>query len=188
MQIIETKLPEVKQLNLSIHRDDRGFFCERFRHEWLDALGLDTPFVQQNHSYSNPNVLRGIHLQHSPAQGKLVGVTRGKILDIAVDLRPNSPRYKQYVAIELSGENGQMLWIPHGFGHAFCVLGDAPADVVYQVDAYYEAKGELGIHYADADIGIDWPHHSPSISARDEALPSLKESADILRDVNALYK
>jgi len=183
MKIIDTALPEVKIIALTMHRDDRGFFCERFRVDSWRALGLGGDLVQQNHSRSLPNVLRGLHFQHSPWQGKLVGVTRGCILDVAVDIRPYSPTYKQSVAVALSDENAQMLWVPGGFAHGFCVLGNESADVVYYVSEYYDAAREMGLHYADASIAIDWPLASPRVSARDAALPLLSEIEPSLQKV-----
>lgn len=185
MKLIATALPEVKILELTLHRDDRGFFCERFRADAWETFGLSGPLVQQNHSRSHPRVIRGLHLQHTPAQGKLVGVTRGRILDVAVDLRPHSPNFKKHIAVELSDENGRMLWVPEGFGHGFAVLGNEAADVVYHVTNYYNAAGEIGVHYADVDIGIHWPVENPIISARDIALPTLVELRETLVKVNA---
>lgn len=182
MQIHDTALPEVKRITLDIHGDARGFFCERFHEEKFAALGLDVPFVQINHSRSAPGVVRGIHFQHTPVQGKLVGVTRGAILDVAVDLRPNSPRFGQHMGVELSDMNGALLWIPEGFGHGFCVLGNEAADVVYNVTSLYAADGESGVRFDDATIGITWPVASPTLSARDEQLPTLTAAkADLTR-------
>ena len=184
MKRIPTDIDGVAIIELSIHRDDRGFFCERFRHDVWESYGLSGPLVQQNHSRSRAGVIRGLHLQHTPAQGKLVGVTRGRILDVAVDLRPHSPTYKHHVAVELSDENGRMLWVPSGFAHGFCVLGDEAADVVYQVTNYYNPAGEIGLYYADPEIGIRWPVASPVISTRDSALPSLAVLEETLKKVN----
>ena len=119
-----------------------------------------------------PGVLRGIHYQHRPAQGKLVGVIRGRIWDVAVDLRADSPTYGQHYHVELSDLNGRLLWMPAGFGHGFCVLGDEAADVLYKVDAPYDATGEGGIHWADPDLAIPWPVRAPIISTRDQGLAS----------------
>ena len=104
-----------------------------------------------------------------------MGVTRGKVLDVAVDIRPHSPNYKRYVAVELSDENATLLWIPPGFAHGFCVLGDAPADVLYKVTAVYQPGGEAGIRFDDASIGIDWPIANPLVSDRDNAARTLTE-------------
>ena len=175
MHIDTTSLPEVKVIALDIYGDSRGFFCERYVQEKFAALGFHEHFVQDNHSRSAPNVLRGLHFQHAPMQGKLVGVTRGRVLDVAVDIRPTSPNYLRHVAVELSDDNGKLLWIPAGFAHGFCVLGDEPADLVYKLTAPYNAAGEAGIHYDDPRIGIDWPIAQPLLSDRDKAAPSLAE-------------
>ena len=173
MNLTDTALPEVKLITLTLYKDTRGFFCERFAYEKFAALGVDQAFVQDNFSRSQPGVIRGLHFQYAPMQGKLVGVTRGRILDVAVDIRPNSPNFGKHVAYELSDENGRLLWVPPGFAHGFCVLGNEAADVLYKVTAYYAPKGEHGIAFNDATIGIDWPVKTPVVSARDEALPSL---------------
>ena len=175
MQLLDTALPEVKIIKLDTYPDARGFFCERYVDTKFAARGFRETFVQDNHSRSQPNVIRGLHFQHTPLQGKLVGVTRGKVLDVAVDIRPHSPNYKRYVAVELSDENATLLWIPPGFAHGFCVLGDAPADVLYKVTAVYQPGGEAGIRFDDASIGIDWPIANPLVSDRDNAARTLTE-------------
>jgi len=171
MKLVDTNIPEVKLVQLTLHHDARGFFCEHYTQAMDEALGVH--FVQDNHSRSLPGVLRGIHYQHTPAQGKLVSATRGRVLDVAVDLRKDSPTYKQHVAHELSDMNGLLLWIPPGFGHGFCVLGDEPADVLYKVTSGYNAKGEGGIRYDDPELSVPWPLENPILSDRDKALPSL---------------
>jgi dTDP-4-dehydrorhamnose 3,5-epimerase len=185
MQIIDTELADVKIIALKKYEDERGFFCERFRSGQWYALGLGRDLIQQNHSRSHPRVLRGLHAQHSPAQGKLVGVISGRILDVAVDIRPHSPTFKQHVAVELSADDGRMLWVPGGFAHGFCVLGDASADVLYGVDEYYNAANEIGIRFDDASLGISWPVASPLVSPRDAALPSLSEITPLLKKIFA---
>ncbi|MFM9890900.1 MAG: dTDP-4-dehydrorhamnose 3,5-epimerase [Rickettsiales bacterium] len=173
MKLTPTVLPEVKRVTLDVFHDERGFFTERFHRETFASLGFSGAVAQINHSRSNPGVIRGMHFQHAPAQGKLVGVTRGRVLDVAVDLRPHSVHFMQHVAVELSGDNGEMLWIPPGFGHGFCVLGDEAADMVYAVDAPYNAAGEAGVRFDDAQLHINWPVINPILSARDRALPTL---------------
>jgi dTDP-4-dehydrorhamnose 3,5-epimerase len=175
MKIIETSIDAVKVVQLTLHGDARGFFVERYHKDKLREAGLDIDFVQDNHSRSAPGILRGLHWQHNPPQGKLVGVTRGAVLDVAVDIRPDSATYGKYVAEELSGENGRLLWIPPGFAHGFCVLGDEPADMLYKVSGLYNQAGEGGIRYDDPEIGIDWPVKDPQISPRDEGLMSFAE-------------
>jgi dTDP-4-dehydrorhamnose 3,5-epimerase len=178
MKLHDTALPEVKRIALDMFGDARGFFCERYHVDKFAALGITETFVQTNHSRSAPKVVRGLHFQHAPAQGKLVGVTAGAILDIAVDVRPNSPRFGQYILIELSEENAEVLWIPAGFAHGFCVLGDRPADVVYNVTATYHAAGESGIRLDDPTLGIPWPIDLATaiLSDRDMKLPTLQEA------------
>lgn len=162
-------------IELTVHRDARGFFRERFHAEHFDELGLPTQFVQENHSRSLPGILRGLHYQHTPAQGKLISVIRGKIWDVAVDLRADSPTFGKHSALELSDENGRLLWIPPGFAHGFCVLGDEPADVIYSVDAFYDAHGEGGIAWNDPDLAIDWPLRDPILSKKDRWLSSFAD-------------
>lgn len=157
-------------VRLKLFRDPRGFFVERFREGILREHGLPERFIQDNHSRSLPGVLRGLHYQSDPPQGKLVGVVRGRIWDVAVDLRAGSPTFGQSRGLELSDENGLLLWVPAGFAHGFCVLGDEPADVLYKVDAPYNPKGEGGLHWADPDLAIGWPVPAPVVSPRDEYL------------------
>lgn len=159
-------------VQLAVHGDARGFFVERFQAERFAEHGLPTRFVQDNHSRSAPGVLRGLHYQTDPAQGKLVGAVRGSILDVVLDIRAQSPTFGRHVAVELSDLNGRMLWVPAGFAHGFCVLGSEPADVVYKVDAVYQPKSEGGIHPLDPELSIRWPVSSPQLSTRDTAQPS----------------
>jgi dTDP-4-dehydrorhamnose 3,5-epimerase len=162
-------------VELKVLGDARGFFVERFQQEKFREAGLPDRFLQDNHSRSAPGVLRGLHYQTRPAQGKLVGVVRGRIWDVAVDVRPTSSTYGKHIAIELSDMNGRLLWIPPGFAHGFCVLGDEPADVLYKVDSLYNPAGEGGISWSDAELGIEWPVKDPTISARDQKLPTFAQ-------------
>jgi dTDP-4-dehydrorhamnose 3,5-epimerase len=148
-------------VELGTRGDDRGFFVERFKRSEFEAAGLPTDFAQDNHSRSAPGVLRGLHYQYSPAQGKLVGVTRGRIWDVAVDIRHHSATLGQSYGCELSDRNGLMLWIPVGFAHGFCVTGDEPADVLYKT--------------TDSDVAIDWPVRDPQLSPRDLKLQSFRD-------------
>jgi dTDP-4-dehydrorhamnose 3,5-epimerase len=120
-------------------------------------------------------VLRGLHLQHSPAQGKLVGCTRGRIYDVAVDLRQGSPTFGKGFGAELSDLNGRLLWVPTGFGHGFCVLGEELADVVYQVTEPYNPSGEVSVRFDDSRLGIQWPLSQPQLSARDQSAWTLEQ-------------
>lgn len=170
MKLLPCPIDGLKVIQLQLHGDARGFFVERYHRQKLADLGLDVEFVQDNHSRSAPGILRGLHYQHTPQQGKLVGVTRGAVWDVAVDIRPASPTYGQYHAVELTGENGVLFWIPAGFAHGFCVLGDEPADMLYKVSGLYNAAGEGGIRYDDPELKVAWPLKNPTISARDEGL------------------
>jgi dTDP-4-dehydrorhamnose 3,5-epimerase len=161
-------------VELDIHGDARGFFVERFHLEQFRPF-ISALFVQDNHSRSAPGVLRGLHFQHTPAQGKLVGVVRGAIWDVAVDIRPDSPTLGRGFGVELSDMNGRLLWVPPGFAHGFCVLGEEPADVLYKVDAVYDPAGEGGILWNDDRLGIQWPIDEPTVSARDMVLPTFAE-------------
>jgi dTDP-4-dehydrorhamnose 3,5-epimerase len=169
MKISELEIKGLILIELPIYKDNRGFFIERFNASKFADAGLPHQFMQDNHSYSTPNVIRGLHAQFTPPQGKLVGVARGNILDIAVDIRPFSPTFGQHVAIELSAENGRLLWVPGGeFAHGFCTLGDEPADVFYKVDSLYNPGGEVGIKWNDPDLNIKWPVKNPIVSQRDQ--------------------
>lgn len=175
MRILDCPLEGLKVIELAVHGDARGFFVERYHRGKLAELGFAHDFVQDNHSRSAPGILRGLHYQCEPPQGKLVGVTRGRVWDVAVDVRPNSKTFGQHYGVELSGENGKLFWMPAGFAHGFCVLGDEPVDMLYKVTGPYNQKGEGGIRYDDPDLAIEWPIQNPMISARDQALMSFAQ-------------
>lgn len=175
MKVSGCEIEGLKIITLKLMGDERGFFVERFHRDRFAEAGLPTDFVQDNHSRSGPNILRGLHYQHTPAQGKLVGVTRGRVLDVAVDIRPHSKTYGKHHAVELTGENGLLFWIPAGFAHGFCVLGDEPVDMLYKVSGLYNPAGEGGIAYNDPDLAIDWPLKNPIISVRDQSQPRFAE-------------
>jgi dTDP-4-dehydrorhamnose 3,5-epimerase len=156
MKIEETTLPGVVVLTPEIYRDSRGAFMETFNLRQMIEAGLPANWVQDNFSISKKNVLRGIHYQVLQPQGKLVRVTHGAVLDVAVDLRRSSPAFSKHVAVELSGENGRMLWVPAGFGHAFLVLSET-AGFAYKVTDYYSPAGERTIVWNDPEIAIPWP-------------------------------
>jgi dTDP-4-dehydrorhamnose 3,5-epimerase len=172
MKVHHLDLKGLILFTLPVYRDERGFFVERYQSERFAAFLPGKDFVQDNHSRSRPGVLRGLHYQRDPEQGKLVGAIRGRIWDVAVDIRADSSTFGKSHATELSDENGRLLWIPAGFAHGFCVLGDEPADVLYKVDTSYSAAGEGGIHWADPELAIPWPVPSPMVSKRDEWLES----------------
>jgi len=166
-------IPEVVLIEPRTHADERGYFLEVYKESAYASLGVR--FVQENQSFSRRGVLRGIHFQRAPkAQGKLVRVTSGEILDIAVDLRAGSPTFAQHVAIALSDENRHLLYIPPGFGHAFYVHSDA-ATVIYLTTEEYDPELDAGILWSDPDLRIPWPDQKPVISKKDAALPSLRQ-------------
>jgi dTDP-4-dehydrorhamnose 3,5-epimerase len=171
MKIEKTDLEGVLLIELKIYHDERGFFVEKYHQKIFKELGLDIDFKQDNHSRSLPNVLRGLHYQAHPHQGKLIGVSRGKIFDVAVDLREDSKTYGKYFGVELSDSNGKLLWIPSGFAHGFCNIGEEEADVCYKVDDYYSPAAENGIKWDDKDINIKWPVSNPIVSKKDQILP-----------------
>lgn len=158
--------------------DDRGWFSETFKEKELQTFGIDVHFVQDNHSLSRmKGTLRGIHFQVPPhAQDKLVRCIRGRIFDIAVDLRKGSPTYGQWVGAELSADNGQQLYVPIGFGHAFVTL-EPDTEVIYKVTDYYAPECDGGIRWNDPDISVAWPAalEAPALSAKDAVLPFLAE-------------
>ncbi len=176
MEIVKTKLDGVVIVNPTVHGDNRGWFMESYSKLKFDDLGIDVEFIQDNHSYSKEKgTIRGLHFQKNPkAQAKLIRCTRGKILDVAVDIREGSPTYKQYVAIELSEENKKQLLIPKGFAHGFVTLTDN-VEIQYKVDEYYAPKFDRSIYYADKEIGIDWGTENPIISQKDLEALKLKE-------------
>jgi dTDP-4-dehydrorhamnose 3,5-epimerase len=175
MKIIDLPFEGLKLIELAVHGDARGFFVERYRVDQFRELGLPIEFAQENHSRSAPGVLRGLHYQTDPAQGKLIGVVRGRIWDVVVDIRADSPTFARSYAVEISDMNGLLLWVPAGFAHGFCVLGEEPADVLYKVDGLYNPKTEGGIRHDDAELAIEWPITAPTVSARDRTLPPFSE-------------
>ncbi len=172
MQVTDLAIKGLKLITLKAFHDERGFFVERYNEDTFRKHGLPTNFVQDNHSSSKAKVLRGLHFQFDRPQGKLVGVIRGHVWDVAVDLRHDSPTFGQHIGVELSSENFQVLWIPAGFAHGFCVLGGGEAEVFYKVDTVYNAKGEMGISWQDPHLKIKWPVDNPVVSAKDQSLPS----------------
>jgi len=175
MKISTTPLSGLLIIDLDIYSDERGFFVEKFNQKKFKELGVECDFVQDNFSISNPEVLRGLHYQTNPSQAKLVGCVSGRIWDVAVDIRKSSPTFGQYFGIELTLENGKLLFIPEGFAHGFCVLGNEKAGVVYKVNNYFSKDGDGGIFFDDKQIGIKWPSNNLIISEKDKNLPSLNE-------------
>jgi dTDP-4-dehydrorhamnose 3,5-epimerase len=174
MKVERGRLDGVLRIQLNVHRDRRGFFVERFNAAAFTCHGLPSSYCQDNHSHSVPRTLRGLHFQTNPPQGKLIGVISGEIWDVIVDLRPQSPTFGQHASTELKGDDGRLLWVPSGFAHGFCVVGDAPAEVVYKVDAPYEPAAEGGILWCDPDLGIKWPVQDPILSVKDQQLPTFE--------------
>lgn len=170
MQIIPTEIPEVLIIEPRVFGDDRGFFFESFNEKiFIDKTGIEAQFVQDNHSRSAKNVLRGLHYQIQQVQGKLVRVVAGAIFDIAVDIRKSSPTFGQWVSCELSADNKRQLWIPGGFAHGFLALEEG-TEVLYKTTDYYAPAHERSILWNDPDLAIAWPlSDEPIVSAKDQA-------------------
>lgn len=177
MNIIKTAIPEVLVLEPRVFGDDRGFFFESFNHRAFEqATGLKSAFVQDNHSKSAKNVLRGLHYQIQQPQGKLVRVVAGSVFDVAVDLRKGSPTFGTWVGEVLSAENKRQLWVPEGFGHGFVVLSET-AEFLYKTTDYYAPEYERCIAWNDPDLAIDWKiDGEPVLSAKDAKGASFKEA------------
>ena len=176
MQIIKTPLPGVLLITPKIVGDERGFFVETWQKKLFEEVGIQIPFVQDNHSRSTKGVLRGLHFQLEHPQGKLVRVSLGSVFDVVVDVRVGSPAFGQWYGVELSAENHRQLWVPSGFAHGFCVLSDV-ADFQYKCTDYYCPDCEGGIAWNDPDIDIDWPITAPpSLSAKDQGYLSLADT------------
>ncbi|WP_438274085.1 dTDP-4-dehydrorhamnose 3,5-epimerase [Nitrobacter sp.] len=174
MNVIETDVPDVIIIEPRLFGDQRGFFLETYQFLRYAEYGVRRPFIQDNLSRSARGVLRGLHLQNPLTQGKLVTVLRGKVLDVAVDVRVGSPNFGRHVAVELSEENRRQLWVPRGFAHGFVVLSET-ADFFYKCDDLYSPKDELSIRWNDPAIGVDWGVEAPSLSAKDAEAPLLAE-------------
>src|SRR4051795_3232774 len=174
MNVIATLLPEVLILEPKLFGDQRGFFLEFYQFQRYADIGMCRPFVQDNMSRSAQGVLRGLHLQNPTIQGKLVTALRGRVLDVAVDVRIGSPNFGRHVAVELSEENRRQLWVPRGFAHGFVVLSET-ADFFYKCDDFYSPRDEVSIRWNDPAIGIKWGVDSPSLSVKDAAALPLAE-------------
>ena len=169
-----THLGEIVILAPEALGDERGFFMETYRADQFKALGLPTDYVQDNHSRSKKDVLRGLHLQYDPPMGKLMRVTVGRAFQVAVDLRRGSPTLGKWWGVELSAENKKIMWAPASFARGFCVLSDW-AEVQYKTTGIYNAQTDVAIRFDDPDIGIQWPIQNPQISERDRKAIPLKE-------------
>ena len=170
MQIVETAIPEVLIIEPQVFGDERGFFFESFNQQKFQQLtGIETEFVQDNHSRSAKHVLRGLHYQIQQPQGKLVRVVAGEVYDVAVDVRRNSATFGKWVGVLLSAENKRQLWVPPGFAHGFLVLKEA-TEFLYKTTDYYAPQHERCIRWDDPEIGITWPLDGmPLLSAKDQA-------------------
>lgn len=178
MSVAETGLAGVLVVTPAVYRDDRGFFLELFNEPCFAAAGLPASFVQDNHSRSVAGVVRGLHYQRTTAQGKLVRVTRGRIFDVAVDVRTGSPTFGSWAGVTLDDESLEALWIPPGFANGFCALAPV-VDVVYKCTAVYDPADEFGVVWNDPDIAIDWPATDPRLSDRDRVLPRLRGNSQL---------
>lgn len=180
MKITKTKLDGVVIIEPDVFGDNRGFFMESWNKEKMAELGLDYDFVQDNHSKSTvKGTLRGIHFQKGDkAQAKLVRCVKGAVLDVAVDLRENSPTFKQWVGVELSEANKKQLLIPRGFGHGFVTLTD-DVEFLYKADNYYAPEADAGIRWNDPDIGVEWGIENPILSEKDKKNPFLKDCEEL---------
>ncbi len=170
MEVIDLRLQGLKLVKPKVFKDQRGFFLESFQQSLYEKMGIECPFVQDNHSYSQKGCIRGMHFQSFPGQAKLVRVAIGKIYDVAVDIRPYSPTYGQWEAVVLDDQTHHQLFIPVGFAHGFCVLSEE-AHVMYKVSTPYEAKTEKGFRWDDPTIQIQWPVEQPLVSERDQQAP-----------------
>jgi len=176
---LPTKLDGVVLLEPAVHGDERGFMVETYRRDTWAELGVDVEFVQHNHSRSVQGTLRGLHFQTEPGQAKLVRCPRGRIFDVAVDLRRGSSSYGEWEGHVLDDQSHRQLFVPAGFGHGFAVLSDI-ADVAYQLSSLYDPTTESGIAWNDPDVGVEWPVEEPLLSERDRSAPRLSEVADSL--------
>jgi len=175
VKIKRTKIEGLILFEPTVFSDERGYFFENFRQEFLEESGVDLNFVQENESMSNAGSLRGLHLQAPPfAQDKLIRVVRGAILDVAVDVRKQSPTYGAHVAIELNEKNKHSFLVPKGFAHGFYCLEDNTI-VQYKCSAYYNKDSEIGIIWNDPDIGIEWPQGPRILSKKDTVLPMFSD-------------
>lgn len=183
MQVIETEIPAVKRVLPKRHGDDRGWFSEVYRADQLAEHGIANRFLQDNQSFSAPaGTLRGLHFQIAPnAQAKLIRVLAGAILDVAVDIRSDSPSYGRHVAVRLDAAGGEQLFVPAGFAHGFCTL-EPDTMVAYKVDAYYSPADDRNLRWNDPTIGIDWP-----VTEADAILSSKDRAAPFLADLGRVF-
>lgn len=181
MNVQSLEIPDIKLITPKVHGDKRGFFSETYNKRDLSEHGIDLDFVQDNHAFSaDKGTVRGLHFQTPPfAQDKLVRVTRGAVLDVAVDIRRNSPTFGQHVAVELSAEDRVQLLVPIGFAHAYCTLLDN-TDIIYKVSNYYSKDHDFGLLWNDPELGIEWPvaNEDVVLSEKDRQQPRLADLGD----------
>jgi dTDP-4-dehydrorhamnose 3,5-epimerase len=176
MEITQSGIPDVLIIEPKVFEDERGWFCESFNKAKFKKYGISADFVQDNHSRSGRNVLRGLHYQINQPQGKLVRVVNGEVFDVAVDIRRSSPTFGRWVGLSLSAENRKMLWIPPGFAHGFLALTDE-VDFLYKTTDYYAPQFERTIVWNDSELAIQWPlKGKPIVSAKDQAGQLLAEA------------
>jgi dTDP-4-dehydrorhamnose 3,5-epimerase len=176
MKVTETVIAGAFLIDLDVYGDERGFFVESYQRRRYKDLGLDMEFVQDDRSFSRGGVVRGMHYQVRHPIGHLIYVTHGCVFDVGVDLRRNSPTFGQHVAVTLSAENNQQLYLPPGVAHGFCALGEEN-EILYKCTDCHYPEDEAGILWNDPDLGIQWPVKNPVIKPRDAAFPKLKDIA-----------
>ncbi|MFI5334896.1 MAG: dTDP-4-dehydrorhamnose 3,5-epimerase [Chlamydiales bacterium] len=174
LEIIPLSLEGAKRIRPKIFKDERGFFWECYRKPLYRECGIEEEFVQVNHSFSTQGTIRGMHFQQLPGQAKLVTVLTGKIFDVIVDIRKNSPTFGKWEGIYLDGETHEQLFVPVGFAHGFCVVSHE-AHVLYKVSALYDSGTERTFRYNDPSVGIVWPVDAPLLSDRDRNAPAFHE-------------
>ena len=173
---VESGIPGLMILEPTVHGDERGFFVETYRQSLADEAGIGGPWVQENHARSVRGVLRGLHFSVDPGQAKLVRCARGRVLDVAVDLRRGSPTFGRWEAVELDDASARMIHVPAGFAHGYYVLSEL-ADVVYKCSEYYDPAKERAIAWDDPDVAVAWPEGERIVSDRDRSAPRLAEVA-----------
>ena len=176
MEVLSTSLPGVVIIEPKVFRDERGFFVETYHAKRYSDAGIALPFVQDNHSRSCKDTLRGLHFQRTKPQGKLVRAIHGAIFDVAADIDPASATFGRWVGVFLSSDNFRQLYVPPGYAHGFCVVSDL-AEVEYKCTAFYDASDEGGVMWNDPTLAIEWPTTNPILSARDQGHPFLDASA-----------
>lgn len=175
MQLSDLSLAGLKLLKPKVFRDQRGFFLETFQQSLCEKLGLSTSFLQDNHSFSHQGCIRGMHFQSYPGQAKLIRVAVGKIYDVAVDIRPESPTFGRWEAVILDDQSHHQLFVPVGFAHGFCVLSEH-AHVLYKVSSLYDPQYEKGFRWDDPTVKIQWPLDQPIVSERDQQAPFFNDA------------